>query len=88
LVAVDFLADAALLPERFAIFAGVFFAVVPCLFEAVPAVFPAADARGFFVALRLAVLAFALPVFEADLDDFSRVFLDIRLPFVAFSRIF
>ena len=53
----------------------------------------AAEARGFFAVARLVGLAFAPPVFEADrpeadLDDFFRVFLDIRLPFVAFGGVF
>jgi hypothetical protein len=39
-------------------------------------------------AARLAVFAFPGIVFGADLDDFSRVFLGIRLPFVAFGGVF
>jgi hypothetical protein len=55
--------------------------------------FLTAEARGFFAVARLVGLAFAPPVFEADrpeadLGDFFRVFLDIRLPFVAFSGVF
>jgi|UPI00035CBEA9 hypothetical protein len=48
----------------------------------------AVDAVDAFAATRLAVLVFAPPAFKVDLEDFLRVFLDIRLPFVAFSGVF
>lgn len=46
---------------------------------------PAADEAAALVATRSELLVFPLPAVGLDLDDFLRVFLDIRLPFDAFG---
>jgi hypothetical protein len=88
---------AGLAPDRFDVFTAVFLEVAPFAGELLVLAFlealPEAEVRGLFAAARLVVLAFAPPGFPvdrpvADLDDFLRVFLDIRLPFVAFRRVF
>jgi hypothetical protein len=96
LAAAGFLADAVFALEGFDVFAAVFFDVAPFaaprLLEGFSALLTT-GVRSFFAVAAVAVSAFARPAFGddrpvADLDDFLRVFLDIRLPFVAFSGVF
>jgi hypothetical protein len=91
--AADFLSDAVFALARFdGLAADILLVAAACVAPRLAVVFPpdlpAADEAAALVATRLAVLVFPLAAARLDLDDFLRVFLDIRLPFVAFGRVF
>ncbi|MBB5051238.1 hypothetical protein HNQ36_001192 [Afipia massiliensis] len=87
------MADAVFAPARFDVLAAdVLFVAAAFVAPRLAVVFlpdlPAADEAAALVATRSELLVFPLPAVGLDLDDFLRVFLDIRLPFVAFSGVF